>query len=185
MSSKHDIQELRGRRIKLIQGKERNRLREEHGAALVAALSSAVDYRLSLRDFEIDASPPFELSWLGRLEESPGLNAAYISKDDADKIAACIDTKLSLPSGRIGIYGNDYLGICRVDRVSIGGLVKAAEEANDAVVFYPEGISGAVLVDYYSSNPGFRFSVLAQGGALTDRLRTCFALSLTASIGSA
>lgn len=168
------MDELRDHRSKEHQRRERESLREMHGDVLAAALSLAAGSKLSREDFKMDASLPFPISWSRRLEDSSGLVAAYIEKEDANRIALCIENSLSQFEGSIGVYGNSYLGLCDVSRVSISGLVEAAEDVNDAVVFYPKNVDGAVLVDFYSSNPGPPFSLLVQGSALVDQLKGCF-----------
>jgi hypothetical protein len=108
------------------------------------------------------------------VEEAPGLVLSYISKSKASEVALCIECELGNSGGLIGFHDKGYLGLCRVSRVKLGGLVAVAEVANDAVVFYPDLTGGVVVVDCYADGVGMPFSVLAQGEVLIEKLKKCF-----------
>lgn len=165
---------LRARRAELSRSVERARSRASHGMGLASALGVAAGETLSLADFKVDPRPPFDVFWRGDAREAPGLVSAYIDKHRARQIVHCMELNLSDLGGRLGIYGNDYLGLCEISRVSIAGMLEAAEAINDSIVFYPRGEVGAVVVDCYVSNAGPPFSLLVQGDAVVEHLKGCF-----------
>lgn len=174
MSAKGSIEELRARRRQAQEKRDREALRAQYGPKLADALSLAADRALNEADFHVDARPQMEIIWSRRLEDAPGLVAAYVDKKRALTIVACAEQRLGLTSGLLGFHDKDFLGFCYVPDVRVGRLAAAAEASNDSVVFYPEGAGGVLMVDYYSSNAGPPYSVVVQGDLLIEQLRGCF-----------
>ena len=174
MSQRKSIEELRDHRSNVLREKQRAELRNLHGSRLIDALNLAAHDAISLAEFHVDVAPPFILDWPARLEEASGLVLAYASKNKATGVALCIDEKLGRVNGLIGFHDKDYLGFCHVSQLKLGGLVAAAEAANDAVTFYPASLNGVIVVDCYAGNHGMPFSILVQGEILIERLRECF-----------
>lgn len=174
MSAKGSIEELCARRRQAQEKRDREALRVQYGPKLADALSLAADRALKVADFHVDTCLPMTIIWSRRLEDTPGLVAAYVDKQRALKIVACAERRLGITSGLMGFHDKDYLGFCCASSVQVGRLVAAAEAANDSVVFYPGGAGGVIMVDYYSSNAGLPYSVVVQGDLLIDQLRGCF-----------
>ena len=168
------MDDMRGRRDKMLQDKEVARLRATYGDRLVRGIGSALKRDLLLADFNLALETPFAVNWPERIEDADGLVLSYVSKVAAISVAECIDCRASLEAGLLGIYGNNYLGLCSVDNLKIVDLVEVASSIEDAVVFYPKNTTGAIVVDCYPSNPGGMFSLFAQGGTLVDLLAECF-----------
>lgn len=175
MFAKGSIEELRARRRQVQERRDREALRVQFGPKLVDALSLAADRALKMADFRVDARLPMTIIWPQRLEDAPGLVAAYVNKQRAVKIVTCAEQRLGITSGLIGFHDKDYLGFCYASGVRVGWLVAAAEVANDSAVFYPESDGGVIMVDHYSSNARTPYSVIVQGGMLVEQLRECFA----------
>ena len=173
MSSQNSIEELRVKRSRVLLQKEHQRLRERYGEKLAIALSLAAQQPLQLADFKSELQPQFILDWPERIEHAFGLVAAYISKHRASKIADCLEVKLGNSGGLLGFHDKAYLGFFRATRVSVSGMLAAAEAANDSVLFYPESLNGVILLDCYASSPGEPFSVVIQGDPLIELVRDC------------
>jgi len=167
-------EELQARRRALASASRIEKNRIAHGPRLVDALSHATLDELSLADFHVDIKPPFRLEWPKRIENAPGLVAAYVSKLRAVEIATCIQTILQHPRGLLGIHDNKYLGFADAKTVKMPGLVLACEALNDSVIFFPQGFDGAIMFDCYQTPPGNApFSTLIQGLQLTELLAHC------------
>lgn len=175
MSDDNGIDELRARRAEISRSIEKKRLRDKNGAILASALSMATSEPIFLRDFKVGERPPFDVRWTGDIRGVAGLVVAYVDKGAARRIANCIQKILPVAAGKIGVYGNDYLGLCEINSVSIAGMIDAAEAINDSVVFYPGWISGAVVADCYAGNPGDAFSIFVQGDRFEGDFSDCFA----------
>lgn len=175
MSENNEIAELRARRAEVSRSIERKRLRDKNGEALARGLSMAASEPLNLQDFNVDEKPPFDVLWAGDIRGVAGLVIAYVHKDVVCRVASCIQSKIPAAAGKIGLHGNDYLGLCAINNISLTGMVDAAEATNDSIVFYPAWTRGAIVVDCYASNPGDAFSLFVQGGRLEEILSDCFA----------
>jgi len=167
------MEDARERRLRLLEARELEKLRSIHGDRLARALSGAAPSAVSLDDFDPAEVPPYDVKWSGRIEDSPGLVVAYVARHDAMEVLRCIHVKISGSSGKLGVFENRYLGLHACQKLSVVGMLEAAEEINDSVIFYPDS-GGAVIVDCYASNVGSSFSVLAQGEALVSKLERCF-----------
>ncbi|SFW75396.1 hypothetical protein [Luteibacter sp. UNCMF366Tsu5.1] len=167
------IDELRKRRARLASIERAKRAREVNGPRIVASLAPAIGDGVTLADFDIDVEPPLPIEPL-QLKSSSEWTELALSKDRVLRIAACIEENLGSFDGLVGLLANDYLGLCRVRRISITGMVDAADAIEEAVVFYPRDIAGAILIDCYKSPPGYPpFSLYVQGRDLAEALRPC------------
>lgn len=167
-------EELQARRRALANAARIEKNRLAHGPGIVDALSHATFDELSLTDFHVDIKPPFCLQWPPKIENAPGLLAAYVDRQCAIQIAMCIQATLQHTGGLLGVYGNEYLGLSDVKSVNTPGLVVACEAANDSVIFFPQDFHGAIVFDCYESPPGNTpFSVLIQGLQLEELLAHC------------
>lgn len=79
------------RRSRLLKERELARLRDVHGTRLVSLLSQGLRMRFSLNDFRLGISPPWTAFWSGRIEDTPGLVAAYIDRDAATRLLSCME----------------------------------------------------------------------------------------------
>lgn len=166
MNTEDSVNKLRERRLALLKKIEDKEKRERNGKALVDFLALSTSDQISIDDFDVETLPPFSINWPRRIEDAEGLVAAYVAKDKAKKIAGCIESKMDSLNGLIGFYDKDYLGLCKISRVSMGGMVDACALADDTVVFYPDGVASVIAFDCYKSNPGEAFSVVVQGAVL-------------------
>ncbi|NIJ82969.1 hypothetical protein [Xanthomonas cannabis] len=173
MATRKDIDELRLRRIKLARNRELSLLREEHGERLASILSRVARRQLVLSDFSFDAFPLSRFSPLSGECKVGDLSASYINISRAKQIASCVERKIVLRSGYIGIYGNEYLGLCYVEDCSINGMVLASQELNETVIFYLDEIAGEVMVDCYQGNKSGSFCVSVRG-IESASLSACF-----------
>jgi len=166
--------ELRKRRSSLAAEARAKQDRDIHGPRIVAALIPAVGSRVTLADFKPEFAPSVQVESL-RLKEASDWAEVSVSKERAAEIAACMDKHICSSEGAVGVLANQYLGFCKVQSISVKGMVDAAETIEDTVVFYPRNMRGAILVDCYRSPPGFPpFSLFVQGKDLALRFAACF-----------
>ena len=52
--------------------------------------------------------------------------------------------------------------------------LKVAREINDTVVFYPNDLNGAIVVDCYAGGSWGEFSLIVQGSQVAERVAACF-----------
>lgn len=175
MLMKETIEELRARRLEAQEKRDRETQRLQYGPKLADTLSLVGERALKVADFSVNADLPMRITWSRRLEDTPGLVAAYVDKERAFRIVMCAEQKLGITSGLMGFHDKEFLGFCNASGVRVGRLVVAAEVSNDSVVFYPNGAGGVIMVDHYSSNTGLPYSVIVQGDPLIEQLRECFA----------
>ncbi|WP_250633159.1 hypothetical protein [Pinirhizobacter soli] len=173
-SGQSSREELQARRRALASAARIEKNRLAHGPGIVEALSHATLDELSLTDFHAGMKPPFCLQWPPKIENAPGLLAAYVNKQRAIQVAICIQATLQQTGGLLGIHGNEYLGFADVKAVNTPGLVVACEAAIDSVIFFPHDFHGAIVFDCYEGLPGNTpFSVLIQGLQLEELLAHC------------
>jgi hypothetical protein len=174
MHSDASIDELRKRRDEVLRDKEKARLRNTYGEQLAQRIGVALGRDLNLSDFDLGIDVPFKVDWPSRIEEADGLVMPYVSKESAMAVAECIDNAISSKGGLVGIHGNSYLGLCVETDLKVAALVAVSAAIEDAVVFYPHNMEGAIVVDCYPSNPGGAFSLFVQGDELITSLAPCF-----------
>lgn len=169
-----DRPRLEIRRIQLLEKRDRDLKRASFGSRYVKVLRQTTGVPLEINDFRQEIVAPYSLVWPKKLELSPGLVAAYIDKTKASTIITCISEKLGMRDGILGFHDKPYLGLTLVPPIKIGCLLSAAEQSEDTVLFYPNEISGVVMIDYYASGPGWPFSIVVQGDALMSQVSDCF-----------
>lgn len=174
MHSDNSTNDLCRRREKVLRDKETVRLRETYGDRITQGIGAGLGLDLCSADFSPATVAPFKVDWPKKIEEAKGLVLAYVSMERAVNVSDCIDGKAALKKGLVGVHGNSYLGLCAVDSLKLTKLVAAALAIEDSVVFYPDGVAGAIVIDCYPSNPGGAFSLLVQGDTLVNSLASCF-----------
>lgn len=185
MPDSKSIEALRLKRTRISELQAQKRLRNEYGQRFVSAIASAVGKPISLADFDESWQSQLELHWPREISAAPGLVAAHVARDDANRLLRCFQTALAAICGRIGYHGKSYLGYARLEDVDPTALLTASELAEDSVLFYVENPAGIILVDCYASQPSEPFSIVVQGNDLIGRLRPCFSmLSQTRQTGS-
>lgn len=169
------IDKLRERRSRLASIARAQRDRELYGQRMATSLTPAVGRDVALSDFDINIEPPIDRNLTKSLDASSERIAHSLAIERAREIAECIEGSLTSFEGLVGIYANDYLGLCSVARVSIRGMVEASEAIEDSVIFYPSEFRGALIIDCYKSPPGHPpFSVYLLGKDLAERIAHCF-----------
>jgi hypothetical protein len=127
-----------------------------------------------LDDFKADAALAGKFIWPKRLQDAPGLVAAYLDRPAATSLLLSIERTVPFLSGRIGFHGKDYMGLASVSGVRAGQLLAASEAVEDSVLVLVGSPDGAILVDYYRTPGRGPFSVAAQGVQLVEVLKACF-----------
>jgi hypothetical protein len=172
---KNRIDNLRERRSRLASSARAKRDRELYGQRMATSLAPAAGRDIALSEFDINIAPPIERSFTKTLNESSERAVTSLTAERASEVAGCLEGGLTSFEGWVGIYANDYLGLCKVTRVSILGMVVASEAVEDAVIFYPSDLRGAIVIDCYKSPPGHPpFSVYILGKDLAERLAQCW-----------
>jgi hypothetical protein len=171
---KNRMDELRERRSRLASTARAQRDRELYGQRMATSLAPAVGRDVALSDFDINIEPPIDRNFTKSLNKSSERIAHSLTRERASEIAECLEGSLTSFEGLVGIYANDYLGLCRVARVSLRGMVEASEVVEDSVIFYPSEFRGAVVIDCYKSPPGHPpFGVYIVGKDLAERIAHC------------
>lgn len=176
-ADKERIEQLRKRRMRLAEEKEREVKRTSHGAEVVAKLNSALGSRLTLDDFDVTAKLPVEFVRQPSFADCMGLVAAHIAEQRIREILACCDAAVGPLSGVIGLDEYEYVGSTRFDSVRFGALLDAAKALHDSVLFCPDDPTGVILIDHYKVSGMPRdvgFSVVIQGELLEAKLAQCF-----------
>jgi hypothetical protein len=164
---------LRKRREMLGKGREVERQRKAYGPILVGQLAPAFAPPCSLDDFRVDIEAPVTIEWPSSAHDARGMYAPNLTRDQARQVAARIHDRIGNRGGLLGVFGSDYLGWACRSSIVIPGLVDAAEQANDSVAYYPEGIEGVIVFDCYKVADFPPFNVLIQGREIEERLAGC------------
>lgn len=167
-------EELRRRRMHSAKLRELASKREAYGEKLAAAFWPVAGRKLALADFSLEVQAPFNVVLPEKLDASPGLVVAYIHSERAADVATCIDEKELSRSGLVGVLNNEYLGLCRVAEFTVLKALNVARDINDTVVFYPDDLVGAIVVDCYSGGPWGEFSLILQGDQVIESMDKCF-----------
>jgi len=168
------IEELRRRRMDAARLRELAGKRQAYGEKLAVAFRPVAGRELTLADFSLGVQVPFNVVLAEKVDASPGLVAAYIHFEEAAKIATCIDEQALSRAGLVGVLNNEYLGFCRVSEFTVLQALKVAQDINDTVVFFPDDLNGAIVVDCYSGGAWGEFSLIVQGGQAIESAAMCF-----------
>ena len=172
-----DADERRKRRSNNALERQQKKLRDDYGPGLASIISQAVGVTLTVDDFVRDLSVSPALIWPKKIDDAPGLVAAYVGRSKALGLLSCIGKKLGLLSGRVGFYEKDFLGLTKIIGADAASLLEVAENAQDSVVLYLDAPIGVFLVDFYRSTGSEPYSIVVQGEDLVHRLETCFTCS--------
>jgi hypothetical protein len=168
-----DANKLRAKRQALADQRRKSELRHSVAPSLVAVVNRVLGCSLSLGDFaELEASVA-DFIWPPRIEEAPGLVAAYVDRPTADRILSCVERLLGKLEGSIGFHDKAYLGFARVHGISPASLAAIAFEAKASVLFFVDQPAGVVLVDYYESSQSHPYCIVIQGAQLTAETSSC------------
>lgn len=170
-TGKSHLDDLRERRSKLASAARARRKRSLYGQRIATSFAPVVGRDIGLSDFDMDVEPPVKFD-LGRpIKELSERAILSLTEDRLDEIARSLEERFTSFEGWVGLYASHYLGLCKVERVSIRGMVRASEAVEDAVVFYPREVRGAIVIDCYKSPPGHPpFSLYIMGDELAESL---------------
>jgi hypothetical protein len=134
----------------------------------------AVGRDVSLSDFDTNIEPLIDRNVTKSLNKASERIAQSLTGERAIEVAECLEGSLTSFEGLVGIYANDYLGLCSVAKVSFRGMVEASEAVEDSVIFYPSNVRGAIVIDCYKNPPGYPpFSVYIVGKDLAEKVAHC------------
>jgi hypothetical protein len=169
-----NVERLRARRQALADDRHQTELRRTAAPRLVAIVSSALGQALSIEDFVQQGGTIDTFIWPPRIEDAPGLVAAYVDGSRAENVLSCISRRLGGLTGYIGFHDKAYLGFARVAGIELTALFEIADASKDSVLFYVDHPKGAVLVDCYEDPGGNPYSVIVQGNLLIAEATDCF-----------
>ncbi|MEZ5499811.1 MAG: hypothetical protein R3E77_10335 [Steroidobacteraceae bacterium] len=176
-SDTNRIRQLRERRMRVAEEKERAEKRAKRGGYVAAKASVALRTHLTLDAFDVDAKLPINFERKPNLAECPGLVAAHVSEKRARHIAECCDATIGPQAGRLGFDEYSYVGTASVASTNFTALLDAATSLHDSVLFCPNDSDSIVLIDYYNVGGLSRdvgFSIVIQGSQLEAKLAICF-----------
>lgn len=174
MTNADSGERLRAKRQLIADQRKNNELRLDAAPSLVAIVNRALVRRLTMDDFSHTADTLGTFIWPKRLEDAPGLVAAYVDRAMASTILSCIGRRLGSLTGFIGFHDKAFLGFARAAMVEPAALLAIAEGARDAVLLYVDQPHGAVLVDWYETPGSNPCSVIVQGDLLVAEAAGCF-----------
>jgi len=164
---------LRAKRQALADERHQRELRETAGPRLVTIVNLALGLSLSVDDFLQQGDALGVFVWPKRIEDAPGLVAAYVDRPSAEEVLACFDRQIGHLTGSIGFHDKAYLGFARVTDIAPTSLLEIANACKDSVLFFVDRPKGAVLVDCYEGSRS-PYSVAVQGDSLLSETVACF-----------
>jgi len=171
------LHKLREKRKLIADARINQKKINEYGVSVVSEITSALNIKLSIDDFDPNIVLPFKFKWERSIDDCDGVVAAYVSKNKLVDILSCCYEITGELSGLIGVNGCLNLGFSAVPKVNILKLVTIAENLNDSVLFYPNEIKGVLLIDHYEirgTRESKDFSLVIQGNELEEKLMGCF-----------
>ncbi|HZT01162.1 MAG TPA: hypothetical protein VFA39_02720 [Steroidobacteraceae bacterium] len=174
------MEKLKQRRMAQAQERERARLRDKNGAAIVNAVAEILGPECSqgVAVYDMDSCP--KASVAERIEQSPGLVAPYVGYARARQILSCCQAVLGGQiSATLWLDEKNYMGPFACRRLVLPQLADLAMKLEDRVVVAPLAASGILIVDYYAQTWTAKqtdFSVIVQGPDIESTFEKCFAL---------
>jgi hypothetical protein len=171
------LQELRERRMRNANEKERVEKRAKLGNEIAVKLGKSLGVPLSIASFDAKGRLPIEFKRKPSFADCRGLVAAHISENRARQILACCDAKLGKLGGILTCDEYAFVGVAHLSCTTLAALLGAAKALHDSVLFCPDESDSIVLVDHYRMTNVSRdvgFSVVVQGNDLEVKLASCF-----------
>jgi len=171
------IRELRKRRIRMAEEREKLRKRSEMGNTVVEKINAALGSSLMLDDFMTNTELRTKFASQPDLRNCAGLVAAYSSEADISEIVSCCDLTLRPMSGMIGFDDYAFVGTAKVKSITLTAILEAAKMIHDSVFFCPDGYDSIALLDHYQAGgvaPNEEYTFIVQGKKLEKACARCF-----------